>query len=628
MINVSNNFKKAIKEPIREIDGYVELTVKGSYIGANTEYPESNITKIRGDNLASVASPYYAIDSDPIYIRYASLEPNFFKLDGSLTLPNKNNNKYTGYIGGINEDEITIEVDILDPTTGVLSFTQSENSITIYFDEEYAVDMDVEFLCVYNQYPATGSAISETYTVNITDNNKSIITIGKEEIPKEIESGGQIYKFYGFHSVIITINEWSNPLHRVRIKQINLGETIIYKDSDIIEIKTLEQTDFDNYTMPNDDCSIILNNKDKKFNIIESDNILNRLTSESIIRPFIGCKINGTYEYVSMGSYQYISNVDNNGLDVTLNGIGAVEALEKEFPYVLHNELINVSDMVRGTLGATPTSDLPYGYFFAGSRTNFNSKREQAQAIAVVLQCYKKELRYPLKNVIGLIPMNTYSDFYNITLSNETKYPRFKKIDKVKKINFKKLSLDFRNMSENVLYEEYVSPIGLEWGNYVIRVYVSTSTPTNRAGIKVYVDDILTNNFNVVYSCYNFVFTINVSDMSKRKITITANQGRDIYSDEEIINENVENGAEVEANNPYAVYPYIKSNIQRAIFDNQWNYEFEVETSGDPSLEVCDTIYLENIDGYKYARINYIESKYDGSYSSILKGVCTDEYNK
>ena len=82
-------------------------------------------------------------------------------------------------------------------------------------------------------------------------------------------------------------------------------------------------------------------------------------------------------------------------------------------------------------------------------------------------------------------------------------------------------------------------------------------------------------------------------------------------------------GATIEFNNNYLGVHGQRVLVTGKIFAKERDYEFETEFNGDPSLEIGDTILLEATDGYMRGVISSIQTKYDGSLKSTIKGECS-----
>lgn len=619
--NVSENFKKCAKENIRELDGFVEMLVNGSYINAMPNNPLIDIISISGTNMVDMCVPEYVADNDSIYYKYASLEEDYFKLDGSFILPNRNNNKYTGYIGGIGSDTITISEEYDRAPLG----QKKAKNITIYFDEEYPIEMYVTLKCVYEDSNMNNYWASSTR--GIINNTKKIITT-ENFVDESIVHNNVVYNLKGICKITVYITQWSNNNHRVRIRQINLGETLLFENSDLIEININEQISLDNLDLPNNDCSITINNDDEKFNILDANSVLNRINKSSSIKPYVAIKVDGANEYVSLGSYKYSSYVDNNNLDITFNGIGSVENLSNQFAYISSVQTDTVQQCAIFLFNSSSYyNEVSYNKSVNLGNTNFENRREQAQALAMFSNSFVKQYRnfsyYTGDNYIGLSTIKSeYSDI--IELSQQLEYPKIKKIDKIKEIQFHSKQTGQLNNDEVVLYEDELAGT-YQFSYYEILAYVHSDTPILDSSIKVYVDDALYSEYYIVKkSSYNIQIDIRVSDEELHKIKVVGKNYQLADNIVAITNDSIEDGSSLEINNIYINKTYDRVRVSKYYFNNignKYEYEFEVEILGDPSIEVGDTILLETKNGYIFGIIENIQSKYNGGFTSQIKGV-------
>ena len=76
----------------------------------------------------------------------------------------------------------------------------------------------------------------------------------------------------------------------------------LFQDNELLNMTINEETDINNETIPTSDCSIILNNYDNKFDILDNESYAKYLVNGIDVRPYIGCVIeNGTIEYEKNG---------------------------------------------------------------------------------------------------------------------------------------------------------------------------------------------------------------------------------------------------------------------------------------------------------------------------------------
>lgn len=622
MINVSNSFKENIKRDVREIGGIAELVVSGGYYNASTD--EDALIKISATNSAEITNLNSVTDSIPTTYKYARTDTNYTVLDGSFILANEDyTNKHTGYIGITTPTSLTIETKRM-PWMRVL--TNGNKKITIYFDEGYATDFGVELYPYY-----TDGQVHEPYTYSFTNNALETITIDGSNIPDEIDVSGTTRQFYCISKIVITINEWSSSNLRPKIKQVNFGETMLFENQDLIEMKMNEETSIDNINNPSNDCSIMLNNYDRKFNLINQDSVLNRLNKNSHIRTFVGVSLKGGMEYVDMGSYQYNSYTDNQDKTITLNGIGTLQSYEGKQNYLWRKGIPNSSVLttIANMLNST-NNEVYYNGTLSLERTNTENERQQLQAIAIFSGSYIKENRDINARLENKISFQKRSDTIqlSIPLSIQTKEPKIIKKNKTKTIVIKTRQVNDLVNEEKVLYEGNVSD------RYSVKVDLNSTSPVDISSIKVYeknrngTETLLSSDEYIVYNSY-YVPRVQIYSLTSDDIVgikIVGKEYNYIDLEKEITNRNISDGEIIEYNNNYLDSDYQKQRVANYVFNREgiYKYEFEIEFNGDPSLEVGDIISFETVDGWMKGFVESIDMKYNGGLIETIKGVCSN----
>lgn len=608
MITVSEDFKKAVKEPIRQLNSFVELLVDGRYIRGYEQ-----LGRISSEDKAEITVLDTTIDDNSAFCNYASLEEDYFLLDGSFILPNRSNNKETGFIGDINSS--TLNINNID-----YEFDDYLNKrcITIYFENGYATDFSISLDVDYVGYA------TKTITYNYTNNDKKIITTDYIK-----DSAGNptsyIAGFKNIKNISITINNWSNSNHRVRIRQVNLGETVIYESNEIIEINTTEQTDIYNIDIPNNECNIKLNNYDRKFNIVDENNILNRLNSNSVFRIYYGISINGSYEYVCMGNYEFSSYDDENNYYTILNGVGIIGTLDKDFPVMLNDYSTprNANFMLEH-ISRYIDSDVKYNQTIPMEYTKFNNKREQLQAITILSESVIKQTRvseyYYNKNKINVLNLKE-NIVDTIDLDRQLEQPKFTKRNIINKFIIKNDLVGSLNESEQTITEEKITPYyDLTNRDYRYRLRLISNNPIKEDTIKIYINNSLYSNYYINGKSYYQIEIILYhlqDDYLDLKVT-----AQTYNNEEQIYNYNMGNEELIEYNNNYLRNNVDKNRVANYNIQSQKPFGFEFKMMYDPSLEVTDTILFENVDGYKKGVITSIECKYNGALTATIKGEC------
>ena len=292
MISVSESFKKAIKEPNRNIYGYVDVEYQHEeYSLVATKLPQLS------EMVVDDGSGLFA--NKKIMPKYATLESNYTLLDGSFMVWNENIKIDAGIItedvfNDISDTEITIVNDSDDkPVKG----------ITIYFKDNLPFNFDIDY--VYD-----GDII---YTDYVRDN--SLLTY-QRTFPSE----------ENISEISIRIINVEHPNNRLRIASVDFNLSDLYDGDQLVSFDVSEEIDLLVEELPINTCSVKLNNYPSqnggnRFDPINPTSIVRYLTSDATMKPYIGIltETNGI-EYVPMGVYNssdWSSDVDGN---VSING--------------------------------------------------------------------------------------------------------------------------------------------------------------------------------------------------------------------------------------------------------------------------------------------------------------------
>ena len=626
MINVSNAFKENIKNNVRHLDGFVELIVgRVGYFRNDENYgsgieasSDNDATEVTMGNINSV------IDDKPIMYKYASLESNRLLLDGSFILPSKiYPNKNCGYIG----DNVlgTGSLDIIAPSvsSAMLRF-RNEKKITIYFEEGYATDFTINVDT--NYYNSIEGNYTKTYTYSITDNEKENIVIDFNDIEENITVNNKEYVYTTIMKINIEINSWSNENRRVRIRQINIGETLLLENRDIIEINVNEQTSLDNTDMPNNDFNVTLNNYDRRFYLLNSNSILNRLNTISTIHPFIGVSLNkGSIEYVNMGIYNFSSYEDNQNKTITLYGEGIKSSFEKKDNYLLlYGNSEQTASSVLSNMGVL--NNLNYNGVIELKRTNTENEREQLQSIAIFTSSYIKETRTYVSSLSNKLSIEKLlsTPLEKITLKEQIKEPKITRENKIKVLKINSIQIGSLDQTEKTLLEDTLNI----QSSTIIKL--SSTNPIDLSSLKIYLKDVQGNEILVTSPTFDyfiensyFMPRITINNLDGSNYVGVKVLGKEYnQTNMQTIIGNEENGSELEYNNEYIFQSYHKSRIAKYVLNNQKDYYFRIEFNGDPSLEVGDAITFETVDGDMIGNIEKINLRYNGGLQETIEGVC------
>lgn len=329
MIAVSDSFKKAIKSDNREIYGYVDVV----YDEKTGDYSVDQIPAIAPISRQDGSD---LIDGIKKMKNYATLENNYFLLDGSFILANENTLEDSGgytsenIFSNINDKTITI----VSSETGYVTTA----GFTIFFKDNIPFDFDINIVTDYEDEDSN-------IAINIRNNTEY-------RYQKIFESEITIKEF----TLNILSTEYND--RRIRIADIYFSLADIYEGEELVNFEVNEEIDIMLTSTPINTCTINLNNYPDengfyKFDPINSTGIVPYLTDNTTIIPYIGVLTDDNgIEYVKMGTFYLTDWSSDNDGNVTLNGSSSL--------YFLKNEVI----VAKETTNRGPCVVLPSNYNF------------------------------------------------------------------------------------------------------------------------------------------------------------------------------------------------------------------------------------------------------------------------
>lgn len=297
MINVSNSFKNAIKSDNREIYGYVEVKYQDN---------EYDLEVLETPTISEVVTSNGLVGGEKILKKLASLEDNYTLLDGSFMVWNENRPLESGFISN------NVFADINDSTIVIQNNTPNVpvKGITIYFKENLPFDFNV--ILTYSD---------DTNEIRNIRNNTSMTYhyIFSEEM--------------SLSTVTLNVLRVEKPENRLRLAYMDFNISDLYEGDELVSFDVDEEIDLLLSNVPTNTCSINVNNYPSadggnKFDPINPRGITGYLTNNATLEPYIGVltEENGI-EYVKMGTFyisDWSSDADGN---VTINGKGLMDKL-------------------------------------------------------------------------------------------------------------------------------------------------------------------------------------------------------------------------------------------------------------------------------------------------------------
>lgn len=600
MIQVSNEFKKAIKKSERQIKGYVEVLY---------DLPEINVTAS-----ANVSSSYTSLSNillgGRVKQNYGTLD--YLPLDGSYLTMDNNINSDAGFISDYNVQ--TYSPTARDSVDLTLSFEETTiNGFTIYF-----VNNRIKSF-IYTLSDGTQS----TVVYNESKNFAQVIF----EQPKTITS------------IEFWFTEFEYEYRKVKIDRIDLGITQVYKDQDLIEFTVDEEVNKLVEEVPTNETNIILNNMNDLFNPLNQKGILPYLSENTLIKPYIGVLTDGLgIEYVKMGEFYFDSYTNNSDATTTLVGKNILKQVEKD----------EITDGVVGLTSAfidRPSDQSPNLTTDIMDRLNYNFIFNPRQKIAYYLH-FLDDIN--LKNYLQNIAMHDYSILYasrnnqiiirdpignivdELTKNELINDAEYKKIDKINTLikNDTRISSDgeskqgtnttiFSSANASFILNKNTQNFAIknesqrnvwELTNDVVFTYTGATSAEIKYG---------SNNYTIVQASGNVGDTVSFNCIFENHTV----QSKNIGQNYEITNRGQNDKKIVlEINSIYNAFPgRVRTDL--GMLEYTPSYKMTFDYNGDPSLEAGDYINVETPYGYKSLFIQKNRFKFDGGLEGSIEGV-------
>lgn len=568
MIQVSNEFKKAIKKPERQIKGYVEIL-----------YDLSNITVTPTTNITSTYTPLAEIcNGVRVENLYGSLD--YLPLDGSyLTMGTTNTN-----IGFISNE---LFENLTTPTVTLSFSSKAVKGITLYFRENIPTNL----------------------TLNYSDGSSDAI-INENEIVQVIFGN---YKT--LTSVQVVINDMMYQDRKIYLMEIDLGITQVYKDQDLIEFTIDEEVDKLVEEVPVNETNITLNNMSDLFNPLNPSGIVPYLSENTLIKPYIGVLTDTLgVEYVKMGEFYFDSYTNNSDSTTTLVGKNIIKQIETEILKADNNY-----NLFKSTMSKSDFQTFMANYNYEFNNLDYSTVNEIINIDNKYLINLLKDISFfnttlfyaDRDNKLNLKYIDTISKD-NLSKSELINDANYKKIDKINTLVYTSPAQHSMNSTGSRLV--YDRTITLETSpQYVL----CESNLANMMDSIVHADG--SDSVSVISQGYYFTF-----------IKLTGTVGNSIHiqmaSPYDIVETIGTQSKTTKSSNEKEIVLNFNSKLVKNIsnintLNYTSNYEMNFEYNGDPSLEAGDYISVETPYGYKplFVQKNYF--KFDGGLEGRIEGV-------
>lgn len=593
MIQVSNEFKKAIKEPERRIKGYVEVLY---------DLPSVSITPTT--NMTSTYTPTSEI-SNGIRVENLYGSVDYLPLDGSyLTMGATNTN-----IGFISDE---LFEDLTNPTITLSFSSTTVKGITMYFRNNTPTDLTVNY--------------SDGTSDTITNNERDIVQVIFEE-EKTLTS------------VQVAINDVMYSDRKIYCMEIDLGVTQVYKDQDLIEFTVDEEVNKLVEEVPINETNITLNNMTDLFNPLNPKGIVPYLSENTVIKPYIGVLTeNLGVEYVKMGEFYFDSYTNNSDATTTLVGKNILKQMEGK-------TIINGLSRI-GTDVFIDTSSSTYDKTFKGiiensgfeidintsqqkmSNLNFNNTIDIKEYIKSWCLLKTTIFYADRNNLLKVRDLESIKE--TITKSELINDAEFKYLDKINTINVlrKQKFNDSEISNQEITYKMFDNqefelaqneqifyvekPIGIYLSNFNLSV-------TGANSVQVMND----NNFYAILKIIGVAG--NTARVTATRTSYYTKPTSTIKNDDLGTYTNKQQGEKEVKIEVYQQLLVTRGNVVQQgateILNYAPSYEMSFDYNGDPSLEAGDYIDVETPYGYKPLFIQKNRFKFDGGLEGSIEGV-------
>ena len=291
----------------REIKGYVEI----DYSDIDNTLPTGASLSYPTEAPICVGELITLYDEDKkVRTNYASLEENYFLLDGSFVLPympsgsSTYHNKNVGYI---TDDPVEQSPGYIP--LSISSISKEMYGMTIYFKDNIPATINFTFT----------NSDSETLTYNITDNTEDIISVKFDE--KETIT-----------AINITFSDFEYQNRRFRIAWIDYGLSDILKDETLINFKIIENIGDLNLEFPSNQLTIQIYDENDMFDINNPKGYAEFLNQGLTVKakPYIGVQteLEGIKYDNDLATF-YLQKWSSNKNEITLNCVDYLEKMKQ-----------------------------------------------------------------------------------------------------------------------------------------------------------------------------------------------------------------------------------------------------------------------------------------------------------
>lgn len=600
MIAISDDFKNAIKDKNREVKGYAEVLYSHEDIEGSLDNEG-----IGTDEAIIVSSESEVLNGNRIVTNYASLEENYFKLDGSFILPSDPlllENVNTGYISDNTADNYMNKKIRINNI-----INNNVKNMTIYFKDNIPSTVKIEIYYIIDDE-------TSKMTKSVNENLDNIIHFEFDEISN-------------ISYIDISFDNFQYANRRIRIPKIEFGMTNVYKDNELISFNVIEQISEFNVETPIDECDLIIDNYDNKFDIMNPNGMIRYLNENVQVTPYIGImtKHNGV-EYVSMGIY-YLQDYTNNSDKTTtfhcqknFKKLSSTSGLFRTYineyyntnPRKYFETLCNNYGIENYTFDVVTPNNVINDIYFP-----LSSELEQLNNYAIFTNSI---IRNGRNN--DVINENINNDLKDTLLLSEMKtIPEYNVKNVLKSITMNITDFNRKDVGGAMLFNGTINvskenPFILKFNTplLITREFTPELTEEQFDEAEI-IEPFYFFNTNKLEGQFQLILTVS-AELERSTVPYKFN-----YND---------NGTDIEIDSVF--YNYLTQyaglmpqdaikNTADYIKDNYKKYNIKIDYFGNPAYETNDVLKIETPYGYKTMRILKHSLTFNGALSGTIEGV-------
>lgn len=303
MQNVSLAFIEANKSPIRQTSARVtfELIDPNAY---------TDLTILTSDECLLSSSKQLTNKARRTSYNFATLEPDFFKLDGSFSM---------------------VDPEYLDDEVGYIS------NLICNQRGEFEKPIFLEF--VFKEW-ISSPGLTLTFDTDLNEFADSFrIEVYRDDALIHVkEVTGNLHSIYEleesldrYTKVRITVSKWCRGNRRARVVEVDFGLLKVFNDRELIKVDLLEELDTINNVIASNELRFTIDNQDRSFNILNPTGIYRFLKERQEVTCEFGVKVDEQrVEMVKMGSF-YLDEwqVDEGALTASFTAYDITQMLER-----------------------------------------------------------------------------------------------------------------------------------------------------------------------------------------------------------------------------------------------------------------------------------------------------------